>query len=95
MTATIKICGLRDYNAIKMSVDSGAKYLGFVCDYFDSGKARNRISPFFKNVQFFKVQKSPKKPHNDLCLPPWWGEIYPHQHNLNPKLFEITWLVEK
>lgn len=28
MTATIKICGLRDYNAIKMSVDSGAKYLG-------------------------------------------------------------------
>ena len=33
MTATIKICGLRDYNAIKMSVDSGAKYLGFVCDY--------------------------------------------------------------
>jgi len=43
MTATIKICGLRDYNSIKMSVDSGAKYLGFVCDY---PKSPRNISPY-------------------------------------------------
>jgi phosphoribosylanthranilate isomerase len=43
MTATIKICGLRDYNAIKMSVDSGAKYLGFVCDY---PRSPRNISPY-------------------------------------------------
>jgi len=43
MAATIKICGLRDYNAIKMSVDFGAKYLGFVCDY---SKSPRNISPY-------------------------------------------------
>ena len=43
MAATIKICGLRDYNAIKISVDSGAKYLGFVCDY---PKSPRNISPY-------------------------------------------------
>ena len=43
MAATIKICGLRDYKAIKMSVDSGAKYLGFICDY---PKSPRNISPY-------------------------------------------------
>jgi phosphoribosylanthranilate isomerase len=43
MSATIKICGLKDYDAIKMSIDSGAKYLGFVCDY---PKSPRSISPY-------------------------------------------------
>jgi len=43
MSATIKICGLRDYDAIKTSIDSGAKYLGFVCDYQKSPRS---ISPY-------------------------------------------------
>ena len=33
MRATIKICGLKDFQAIDVAIDSGAKYLGFVCDY--------------------------------------------------------------
>ena len=33
MRATIKICGLKDFQAIDTAINSGAKYLGFVCDY--------------------------------------------------------------
>jgi len=60
MSATIKICGLKDYDAIRMSIDSGAKYLGFVCDY---PKSPRSISPYklvevlnkFTNIDSYKV----------------------------------------
>ena len=43
MSATIKICGLKDYDAIQTAVDTGAKYLGFVCDY---PKSPRSLSPY-------------------------------------------------
>lgn len=60
MSATIKICGLKDYDAIKMSIDLGAKYLGFVCDY---PKSPRSVSPYklveilnnFSNLDVYKV----------------------------------------
>ena len=59
MTSTVKICGLRDYKAIKMSVDSGAKYLGFVCDY---PRSPRNISPYklvelMEEISHFKAYK--------------------------------------
>ena len=42
MSATIKICGLRDYNAIQTAIDCGAKFLGFVCNY---PKSPRNLSP--------------------------------------------------
>ena len=43
MSATIKICGLRDKDAIQTAINSGAKYLGFVCNY---PKSPRNISPY-------------------------------------------------
>ena len=65
MTATIKICGLRDYNAIKMSVDSGAKYLGFVCDY---PRSPRNISPY-QLVELMEEISQSKLPQKDF--PKW------------------------
>jgi phosphoribosylanthranilate isomerase len=42
MSATIKICGLRDYDAIQTAIDCGAKFLGFVCNY---PKSPRNLSP--------------------------------------------------
>ena len=42
MSATIKICGLKDYNAIQTAIDCGAKFLGFVCNY---PKSPRNLSP--------------------------------------------------
>ena len=43
MSATIKICGLRDKDAINTAINFGAKYLGFVCNY---PKSPRNISPY-------------------------------------------------
>jgi len=43
MSATIKICGLKDYDVIQTAVDTGAQYLGFVCDY---PKSPRSLSPY-------------------------------------------------
>lgn len=42
MSATIKICGLRDYDAIQTAINCGAKFLGFVCNY---PKSPRNLSP--------------------------------------------------
>ena len=59
MSATIKICGLRDSDAIQAAIHYGAKYLGFVCDY---PKSPRNISPYqlneiIKNVPNLKTYK--------------------------------------
>ena len=46
MRSTIKICGLRDANAIQAAIHYGAKYLGFVCNY---PKSPRNISPYQLN----------------------------------------------
>lgn len=43
MSATIKICGLRDKDAIDAAINFGAKYLGFVCNY---PKSPRNVSPY-------------------------------------------------
>ena len=43
MSATIKICGLRDKDAINTAINFGAKYLGFVCNY---PKSPRNVSPY-------------------------------------------------
>ena len=43
MSATIKICGLRDKDAINAAINFGAKYLGFVCNY---PKSPRNVSPY-------------------------------------------------
>ena len=59
MTATIKICGLRDYDAIKMCVDRGAKYLGFVCDYPKSPRSISpyKLSELMEEISHLKAYK--------------------------------------
>jgi phosphoribosylanthranilate isomerase len=60
MSSTIKICGLRDADAIQAAIHYGAKYLGFVCDYT---KSPRNISPYqlneiiksFPNSKTYKV----------------------------------------
>ena len=60
MSATIKICGLRDKSSIQTAIDCGAKYLGFVCNY---PKSPRNLSPLqlintitkIKNSNTFKV----------------------------------------
>ena len=59
MSATIKICGLRDADAIQAAIHYGAKYLGFVCDY---PKSPRNISPYqlaeiIKNITNSKTYK--------------------------------------
>ncbi len=59
MSSTIKICGLRDADAIQAAIHYGAKYLGFVCDY---PKSPRNISPYqlneiIKNVPNSKTYK--------------------------------------
>ena len=43
MSATIKICGLRDKDAINTAINFGARYLGFVCNY---PKSPRNVSPY-------------------------------------------------
>ncbi len=59
MSSTIKICGLRDTDAIQAAIHYGAKYLGFVCDY---PKSPRNISPYqlteiIKNVPNSRICK--------------------------------------
>jgi phosphoribosylanthranilate isomerase len=60
MSATIKICGLKDYDAIQTAVDTGAKYLGFVCDYPKSPRSLSpyklaKITKNISNLDAYKV----------------------------------------
>ena len=59
MQSAIKICGLRDADAIQAAIHYGAKYLGFVCDY---PKSPRNISPYrlteiIKNIINSKTYK--------------------------------------
>ena len=58
MSSTIKICGLRDTNAIETAIHYGAKYLGFVCDY---PKSPRNISPY----QLTEIIKN--VPNSGIC----------------------------
>ena len=58
MRSTIKICGLRDTNAIETAIHYGAKYLGFVCDY---PKSPRNISPY----QLTEIIKN--VPNSEIC----------------------------
>ena len=55
MSATVKICGLRDTNAIETAIHYGAKYLGFVCNY---PKSPRNISPYQLNEIIKNVPNS-------------------------------------
>ena len=55
MRSTIKICGLRDANAIQAAIHYGAKYLGFVCNY---PKSPRNISPYQLNEIIKNVPNS-------------------------------------
>ena len=55
MSSTIKICGLRDTNAIETAINYGAKYLGFVCNY---PKSPRNISPYQLNEIIKNVPNS-------------------------------------
>ncbi len=55
MSSTIKICGLRDADAIQAAIHYGAKYLGFVCDY---PKSPRNISPYQLNEIIKNVPNS-------------------------------------
>lgn len=59
MSATIKICGLKDYDAIKAAVDTGAKYLGFVCDYPKSPRSLSpyKLTEITKNISNLDAYK--------------------------------------
>lgn len=58
MSATVKICGLRDADAIQAAIHYGAKYLGFVCDY---PKSPRNISPY----QLTEIIKN--VPNSGIC----------------------------
>jgi len=58
MSSTIKICGLRDADAIQAAIHYGAKYLGFVCDY---PKSPRNISPY----QLTEIIKN--VPNSEIC----------------------------
>lgn len=59
MSATIKICGLKDYDAIQTAVDTGAKYLGFVCDYPKSPRSLSpyKLAEITKNISNLDAHK--------------------------------------
>ena len=59
MSATIKICGLKDYDAIQTAVDTGAKYLGFVCDYPKSPRSLSpyKLAEITKNISNLNAYK--------------------------------------
>ena len=59
MSATIKICGLKDYDAIQTAVDTGAKYLGFVCDYPKSPRSLSpyKLAEITKNISNLDAYK--------------------------------------
>ena len=59
MSATIKICGLKDYNAIQTAVDTGAKYLGFVCNYPKSPRSLSpyKLAEITKNISNLNAYK--------------------------------------
>ena len=59
MSATIKICGLKDYDAIQAAVDTGAKYLGFVCDYPKSPRSLSpyKLAEITKNISNLDAYK--------------------------------------
>ena len=58
MSATVKICGLRDTDAIQAAIHYGAKYLGFVCNY---PKSPRNISPYQLNEIVKNV------PNSEIC----------------------------
>lgn len=55
MNATIKICGLKDHDAIHAAIDCGTNFLGFVCDY---PKSPRNLSPFQLKEIISKIKKS-------------------------------------
>ena len=59
MSATVKICGLKDYDAIQTAVDTGAKYLGFVCDYPKSPRSLSpyKLAEITKNISNLDAYK--------------------------------------
>ena len=59
MSATIKICGLKDYDAIQTAVDTGAKYLGFVCNYPKSPRSLSpyKLTEITKNISNLDAYK--------------------------------------
>ena len=59
MSATVKICGLKDYDAIQTAVDTGAKYLGFVCDYPKSPRSLSpyKLAEITKNISNLNAYK--------------------------------------
>ena len=59
MSATIKICGLKDYDAIQAAVDTGAKYLGFVCNYPKSPRSLSpyKLAEITKNISNLDAYK--------------------------------------
>ena len=59
MSATIKICGLKDYDAIQTAVDTGAKYLGFVCNYPKSPRSLSpyKLAEITKNISNLDAYK--------------------------------------
>ena len=59
MSATIKICGLKDYDAIQTAVDTGAQYLGFVCDYPKSPRSLSpyKLAEITKNISNLNAYK--------------------------------------
>ena len=59
MSATIKICGLKNYDAIQTAVDTGAKYLGFVCDYPKSPRSLSpyKLAEITKNISNLDAYK--------------------------------------
>ena len=59
MSATIKICGLRDTNAIETAINYGAKYLGFVCNYPKSPRniSPDQLNEIIRNIPNSKTYK--------------------------------------
>ena len=59
MRSTIKICGLRDADAIQTAIHYGAKYLGFVCNYPKSPRniSPSQLNEIIKNVPNSKTYK--------------------------------------
>ena len=59
MSATVKICGLKDYDAIQTALDTGAKYLGFVCDYPKSPRSLSpyKLAEITKNISNLNAYK--------------------------------------
>ena len=59
MPSAIKICGLRDADAIQAAIHYGAKYLGFVCNYPKSPRniSAYQLNEIIRNIPNSKTYK--------------------------------------